>query len=295
MVTGALCYEWIGALTFLSPYLIFIMLTITYCRMRINDLRFGRMQYVLLATQLLMSALAYFLFLPFGDIVASGVFVCVFIPTATSAPVVTQMLGGSISKVASYSLLVNMVIAVAAPVILAIIGSHNEMTVISAFFTIGKKVFPLLIMPIVVAMLLRRFTPKLHRQIANHQMMSFYIWAVALFIVMGGSVSFVIKHYNDRSPAILIYLAVGALVVCCAQFITGRKIGHKFGEPVTCCQSLGQKNTLLAIWMALTFLNPLASVAPACYVCWQNIINSWQVARHDARESKRKEQEKGDH
>ena len=42
-------------------------------------------------------------------------------------------------------------------------------------------------------------------------------------------------------------------------------------------QALGQKNTILAIWMAHTYLNPLSSVAPGSYVLWQNIINSWQL------------------
>jgi len=40
---------------------------------------------------------------------------------------------------------------------------------------------------------------------------------------------------------------------------------------------LGQKNTVLAIWMAVTYLNPLSSVGPGSYVVWQNIINSWQL------------------
>ena len=34
---------------------------------------------------------------------------------------------------------------------------------------------------------------------------------------------------------------------------------------------LGQKNTVLAIWMAYTYLNPLSSVGPGSYVLWQNI------------------------
>ena len=42
-------------------------------------------------------------------------------------------------------------------------------------------------------------------------------------------------------------------------------------------EALGQKNTVLAIWMAYTYLNPLSSVGPGSYVLWQNIINSYQL------------------
>ena len=40
---------------------------------------------------------------------------------------------------------------------------------------------------------------------------------------------------------------------------------------------MGQKNTILAIWMAQNYLDPLCSIAPAAYVLWQNIINSIQL------------------
>ncbi|MEO4837844.1 transporter, partial [Bacteroides uniformis] len=36
-------------------------------------------------------------------------------------------------------------------------------------------------------------------------------------------------------------------------------------------------NTVLAIWMAYTYLNPLSSVGPGSYVLWQNLFNSYQL------------------
>jgi BASS family bile acid:Na+ symporter len=54
-------------------------------------------------------------------------------------------------------------------------------------------------------------------------------------------------------------------------------MGAACGDKVAGTQGLGQKNTVLAIWMALTYLNPISSVAPAAYVAWQNTINSLQL------------------
>ena len=76
-----------------------------------------------------------------------------------------------------------------------------------------------------------------------------------------------------------------SLIVCCLQFYIGRKIGYRYGDRIAGAQGLGQKNTVLAIWMALTFLNPVASIGPAAYVAWQNTINSlqlWFKAKKDA-------------
>ncbi|MDE6422428.1 MAG: transporter, partial [Muribaculaceae bacterium] len=60
----------------------------------------------------------------------------------------------------------------------------------------------------------------------------------------------------------------------------GRVIGGRFGDKVSGGQALGQKNTVLAVWIALAYLNPISSIAPAAYIAWQNIINSWQLMRH---------------
>ena len=100
---------------------------------------------------------------------------------------------------------------------------------------------------------------------------------VALFIVVGRSVNFVMQQPADYIPK-EVAMALLALLCCVAQFVLGRKIGAKYGDKVAGAQGMGQKNTVLAIWMALTYLHPIASVAPASYVIWQNIINSTQLA-----------------
>lgn len=285
MAAGALFYRWMGYLTFLSPYLIFIMLTITYCRVKPSEFRPGRFQWYLLAVQMLLAAAVYFPLALWNRTLAEGVFICVFIPTATAAPVITGMLGGSISRLATYSLLCNLFVAVVGPVVLAAVGKHPEMSFVESFMLICRNVFPLLILPIVTALLMERLAPKAHRWLVARQELSFYIWAVSLFIVVGSSVSFAINKYTSGLALTMILLALGALAACLVQFYIGRRTGRRFGDTVSGGQALGQKNTLLAIWIALTYLNPVSSIAPAAYVAWQNIINSWQLIRHQRAQS----------
>lgn len=57
-----------------------------------------------------------------------------------------------------------------------------------------------------------------------------------------------------------------------------RKIaGRYFNDYIACGQGFGQKNTLLAIWVAYTYLSPVISIAPSSYILFQNIVNSWQL------------------
>ena len=71
------------------------------------------------------------------------------------------------------------------------------------------------------------------------------------------------------------------MIACISQFLVGRSIGTKLDNTISGGQGLGQKNTILAIWMAQTYLNPVASVAPGAYILWQNIVNSYQVWRKE--------------
>jgi BASS family bile acid:Na+ symporter len=134
----------------------------------------------------------------------------------------------------------------------------------------------LLILPLVFAWSLRAFLPKLHARILSVHKLSFYLWAVALTIVTGSTVRFLVEQ-QDPDYTVEIGLAVVSLVICVGQFLLGRRLGKTYGDPVSSGQGLGQKNTILAIWMAQVYLNPIASIAPAAYVLWQNSINSYQL------------------
>lgn len=283
MLFGALFYPWMEYITFLSPYLIFLMLFITYCKLTPHDFKPGKFELCLLGLQMLLAAAVYGLLFFWNRTLAEGVFICVFIPTATAAPVITSMLGGSISKVATYSLLCNATVAVIGPIVLAAIGDHPEITFSESFLMILKQVFPLILLPLALAMAMRKFTPRLHGRIMGYQQLSFYLWVVSLLIVVGSCTSFAIQNWTPESTWTMVMLALGALAVCLIQFKWGRKIGNYFGDTVSGGQSLGQKNTVLAVWLALAYLNPMSSIAPAAYVAWQNLINSWQLMRHQSK------------
>ena len=154
----------------------------------------------------------------------------------------------------------------------------GEIDFINSFSQICTEVIPLLLLPLATAVALKHLMPKAHRFISGHQSSSFWIWAVSLFIVMGQAVSFMVRQPASEFMQ-MSWLALAALVACCLQFFIGRKIGWHYGDPVSGAQGLGQKNTILGLWMSLTYLNPIISVAPASYIVWQNAINSWQLYR----------------
>ena len=276
MLTGALSYRLVGYISFLTPYLIFTMLLLTFCKLSPREMRLHPLHKWLLLIQLVGCVVVYGLVYLYDPVVAQGALICVLAPTATSAAVITGMLGGSVAFLTNYVLLCNIGVAIMAPILFSFMGSQSEMPFFESFLFICRQVGPLLILPLVCAWSLRAFLPKLHARILSVHKLSFYLWAVALTIVTGSTVRFLVEQ-QDPDYTVEIGLAVVSLVICVGQFLLGRRLGKTYGDPVSSGQGLGQKNTILAIWMAQLYLNPIASIAPAAYVLWQNSINSYQL------------------
>jgi BASS family bile acid:Na+ symporter len=276
MLSGAFFYEFFQQLSFLTPGLIFSMLFITYCKLSFRDLKFSGLHIWLLMVQLIGCLVVYGGLVWFDPVVAEGGLICVLAPTATAAAVVTGMLGGSVACLAAYTLMSSLVVAVVSPLIFTLLGEHPDMSFWTSILYICRQVMPVLVLPFALALLLERVFPAVHRRLKKLQILSFYLWALGLTIVTGKTVYFIV-HQENVNVVEEWWMAALALVICIFQFGLGRRIGRRYGDAVSGGQGLGQKNTILAIWMAQVYLNPLSSIAPASYVLWQNIINSYQL------------------
>ena len=211
-----------------------------------------------------------------------GAMVCLICPTATAAAVVTDKLGGSAARITLYNLMSNILAAVFVPVVFPLIEVHSEMGFFPAFLKILSKVFPLLICPFLLAVLLKYIWPKAHDFFKARAGIAFYLWAVALALAIGQTVR---SMHNSTAPAAVLWMIAGAaLLTCIVQFWFGKRTGKALGDTITAGQALGQKNSVLAIWMAYTYLNPISSLAPGTYAVWQNIFNSWQLWRKNHRD-----------
>ena len=276
MIIGALLCRQIVAVDaftggYITPVMIFAMLFFTYCRVDVTKMRVTMMHFWLFVAQIVGAIAVYTLCQPLGQTIAQGAMICALAPIAMAAVVIGGMLGANIENMTTYSLLCNIATAFVAPFLLSWVG-NGECTLMQ----ILQKVAPLLVAPFVAGQLCRLLLPKVAGWVADHSRVSFYIWLVLLVIVVGRTTAFVIDHIVTEATTEII-LAIVAGVICVAQFAMGRKIGAKYGDTVAGGQSLGQKNTILAVWMAQSFLNPLSCVAPTAYIIWQNIVNSYQI------------------
>lgn len=269
----------LGAISIIQPVLIFAMLFITFCKVDPHTLHIRSWQGWLLLVQILGFSLLSSLLILFphmrGRVIVEGAMLCLVCPTATAGAVITHKLGGDASGLTAYTILVNLAVAIIVPVFVPLVNPHPDLDFSLSFFMIMGKVFPMLICPFFAAMLVRQFFPRLQAKISSYRDLAFNIWAVSLALAIAVTTRSIV-HANIGLGE-LVGIAVASLVCCIAQFALGRRIGSLYNCPIAAGQSLGQKNTVFAIWMGYTFLTPVSAIAGGFYSLWHNAFNSWQL------------------
>ena len=277
-----------SVISYLQPGLIFAMLFVTFCKVKVKELKPSKWHLWLLSFQIfsfiaISLTIAILPHMPVTvRVLLEAAMMCLLCPTATAAAVITARLGGNSASLISYTMQINIAVALVAPLFLAMSHPVEGMSLATSFLLIMGKVFPLLLCPLVCAELVRRFLPRLHALLVTKgRNLPFYLWLVALSLAIAMT-SRAIAHSN-LSIWVMAGIAAVSLVCCMVQFAFGRYIGRRNGEVITGGQSLGQKNTVFAIWFACTFLTPVTAIAGGFYSLWHNLVNTWQLYKHNHR------------
>jgi len=272
------------------PLFMFLVLFVTFCKVDFRKLHpVAWHAWVALFQLLFIGVLMAFLLFPQSTIhyspstiiLLEALLMCVISPCATAAAVVTQKLGGSLEQMTTYTFLSNFLTALLVPICFPLIEKSADITFLTAFLKILHEVFLVLVMPMLLAYIVKHYLQRLHRKIIAIRDLSYYLWACSLMIVTGTTVRNIV--HAEASVWLLTAIALLGFIICIVQFAVGRFIGHYFDHTQEAGQALGQKNTAFAIWLSSVYLNPLSSVGPGCYILWQNIVNSIEIWKHDKR------------
>lgn len=266
----------------LQPVLLFGMLFLAFCRIEPSQLRPHRWQgWLLLIQGFLFISLALILTFARGmqnSVILESLMLCLICPTATACAVVTGKLGGDMAGVVGYTVLINILVSILVPIFVPLIHPLEGISFGAAFLRIIAKVFPLLLLPCLLAWGVRSLFPAVHAKLLKYTGLSFYIWAVSLSLAILMSTRAIV--HSDNGGGIILGIAAVSAAACLFQFRAGRLIGKRYRYEITAGQALGQKNTVFGIWMGYTFLDPVSSIACGFYSIWHNLYNSWQL--HEA-------------
>lgn len=264
----------------LMPVVLFALLYVTFCKIEIKEMKPKAWHFVL---QLIRTSLALLMVIAiclFGKnyemkVILEGAFICFICPTAAAVAVVTEKLGGSIGSLTTYTVIANIFTMIIIPSLFPMVEKGADVSFLYMSMMVFRNVTTVLVVPLLLALLSRKFLPRFVDKVKSVKDLGFYMWCFNLTILMGETLRNFL--HAPVSGWILALLLIVPLAVCLVQFAIGKAVGRHWDASISAGQALGQKNTIVGIWLTLTFLNPLAAVAPGAYVVWQNLVNGWQL------------------
>lgn len=264
----------------LMPVVLFALLYVTFCKIEIKEMKPKAWHFVL---QLIRTSLALLMVIAiclFGNnyeakVILEGAFICFICPTAAAVAVVTEKLGGSIGSLTTYTVIANIFTMIIIPSLFPMVEKGADVSFLYMSMMVFRNVTTVLVVPLLLALLSRKFLPRVVDKVKSVKDLGFYMWCFNLTILMGET----LRNFLHATVSgwILALLLIVPLAVCLVQFAIGKAVGRHWDASISAGQALGQKNTIVGIWLTLTFLNPLAAVAPGAYVVWQNLVNGWQL------------------
>ena len=275
----------------LAPYhavriTLFLMIFLAALPIRFRELRPRREHWRLLAANLLMGILPFFLvraFLPTHRELALTLFFLGITPTAAASSVVIALLNCRVGFALTGFAISNAGIALAMLLLLPLTTGHFTVEFV---LDAARTILLLIAVPVAAAMLCRRFTPGLLRFTSQLKTVSLSLWGASIFILAALARRYFLEH-PGQSPARLALFAAVSLLACILNFSVGALIAPRKLRR-ECSQLLGQKNTIFSICLALAYATPLVALTLTCYILWHNLCNAIQICRYDRRKQLRR-------
>jgi bile acid:Na+ symporter, BASS family len=224
---------------------------------------------------ILLAPIGYLLLrfmVPEDQDVAWAIFFVLVAPTATAAPVVARFRGGDPLPVLASVLVTHLLLMGWLPLLCGWFDA-NMLNPWAVSWKIFRETLPFLLVPILASFVLQKWMPAAAAKLQPLQRFSILLWAVAVWIVVASTKSSLANSFDLQKFAMIASLS---LVACILQFQIGRRLSST--SPEESSQMLGQKNTILVLWISSTYFGFWASIGPLSYVVWQNLYIAWQSA-----------------
>lgn len=263
----------LDAYTFtLRPFLM-ILLFFSFLNVRIGRNIFSRQQVLAAALLPPIGLACYYLGALYEEDLGLTLMLMGLAPTAVITPVLAQLMGRRADYMVGAIIVTHAAFALTMPLLLpALLGVELSLHSLGVLvWTIGSTVAG----PLVLGQLARRFGGPVAEALRSVGPYAFILF-LSNITVASGSLSHYLR-YESSTPVLFIgitTLAVAVLVLL--NFAVGSRLTPR-NHGVEGSLALGRKNTMLSIWIALEYINPLTVLAPMLYILLQNVFVAGQI------------------
>ncbi len=274
---GGMFHREIAPFTWFLPVGISFMLSITFIGIDTKRLRPSMMHlWLLLAIEAiglgswgLARACGY-------PVLAESLYYCGAAPVAAAIPIIINLLKGDLEFATTAMLLSQAVFALLTPFILPFVVHEPTMGYVEFMGVVAGQIASVMVAPALIALVLRLVHPPCREWAPKLADVSLLAWCTNLTIISASGTQRILEMgytWQEMVP-----MATGALLICLFGFVAGYWLGYP-GLKRECSQALGQKNTVLTLYIAgQPYATPLAYIGPVFYVFFHNMANAIQLA-----------------
>lgn len=272
MVLGIVFYQGYH-LTFLVRYTVMVMLFLAFLNIDFSWKVLHRNHITVLVAQLTIPIIIFYLLRPFNQDIALACFTIGLAPTAAGAPVMAAFLKTKIEFVTASVILTTPVVALFLPLILPFLVSVDQpINTLEVLTPTAILVF----VPLILSQLIRKYGSAALPFFKHFKEVPFYLFIFNIYIAAGKATHF-IRFEASVSTLTLVLTALATALTGLILFKIGERVIGRQSYPIESGLALGRKNTMFALWVSLTFINPMVALGPIFYVLFQNSYNSWQL------------------
>lgn len=274
------------SLEWMIRWMIMLMLFITFLHVKFNRLKVRRQHVYLIAANLLLAVGSWELMRLIGhpELSVMAFFIAIT-PTATAAPVIMGFLKGNVEFMVTALITSTLTIGCLLPLLMPAMIGHSAP---GLMLDMAQSIVLVLGGPLAAALIVRRSSSLIQKWAGKLSSIQFPIWVFTLLLIAGSGSEFIRRH-TEINPSVFLKMAALAFCICIVNFV----VGYLLGRPSLkreCSQSLGQKNTTLTIYLAMTYASPLAALAVTFYVVFHNLWNAIQIQMQGRKENLAKKQ-----
>ena len=265
-------------------WLLTVMVLLSCLQIELRELRPRAQHWRILGLNLLMGVVPYLLLCrlwPDNRDLALAAFFVGITPTATAAPVVVAFLHGRIGFALTGFTIDNVFVSLSLLGLLPwVTGNFN----LEFAGRVGMALLQVVVLPFAVAAVCRRLWPGVRElpKKPRAKTFTFLLWSFMLFVLAAIARQYFLDH-PEMPVGNVAFIGVVSLLLCAVNFWLGRRCApYKYRRESS--QLLGQKNTSLSMYLALSFAGPLIAMGPIFYVLWHNSWNAWQMYCYDRRQ-----------
>lgn len=270
-------------LNVIIKFLIMFLLFIAFLDIHLDKSFFNLKVFQGYLVNVLLAIAVYAILLIFDKQLAITAFITVIGPTATAAPAIMLLLKKHVEFTTAAVLLSSIVTGLVLPFMLPFI---TELNGDGNSFAILANVLMVILIPLIAGQALKHLSHRGYLYMLKHQSVSLYILCLIVFLAVSNS-SLYIRTQIEVTASVIVMIAIQTLLICALCFLAGRIVGGK-KFAIESAQSLGNKNTILMMWFATTYISPVVALGPVFYLVCDSTYNAYLIYKIKRSKAKKK-------